>query len=98
LRLVLDAFRHRRDTQYLREPQDRLNETRAFDVDGDRVGERLVDLEDVDGEAAQVAQRRIARAEVVDRDVYAETLRAFSWRTARSVSSMSTLSVISRVS
>ncbi len=32
----------------------------------------LVDLEDVDREALQVAQRRIAGAEVVDRQAHAE--------------------------
>ena len=38
----------------------------------DRVGERLVDLQDVDGELPQVAERRVARTEVVDCNAHAE--------------------------
>ncbi len=38
--------------------------------------ERAVDLEDVDGEAVQVGQRRVAGAEVVDREAHAERLEA----------------------
>jgi len=36
--------------------------------------ERVVDLEDVDGETPEVGQRRVAGAEVVDRDLDAEGL------------------------
>ena len=39
---------------------------------GHVVHERLVDLDDVDREAAQVAQRRVARAEVVEGDADAQ--------------------------
>ena len=41
-------------------------------ADGNVVHERLVDLDDVDREAAQVAQRRVARAEVVQGDADAQ--------------------------
>jgi hypothetical protein len=41
---------------------------------GHAVDERLVDLEGVDGEAAQVGQGRVAGAEVVDGQVHAERL------------------------
>ena len=39
---------------------------------GDAVDERLGDLEDVERERVQVAQRRVAGAEVVEREPHAE--------------------------
>src|SRR5215216_6485585 len=56
--------------------------------------ERAVHLEDVDGEAAQVAERRVAGAEVVEREPHAELLELPQPLTARSVSAISTVSVI----
>ena len=63
----------------------------------DFLDERLGDLEDVDREALQVAQRRVAGAEVVDREPDAERLElAAAARASPSVCCISTLSVISR--
>ena len=59
--------------------------------------ERAVHLEDVDRQPAQVAERGVAGAEVVHRDPDAELLeRAAAAATARSVSAIITVSVISR--
>ena len=58
-----------------------------------------VDLHDVDGEAAQVAQRRVAGAEVVDGQPHAERPAARpATAMATSTSSIRTLSVISKQS
>ena len=54
------------------ELQDRVDERRLVRSVGHAGDERAVDLEDVDRELAQVAQRRVAGAEVVDREPDAE--------------------------
>ena len=56
-----------------------------------------VDLEDVDGQPAQVAQRRVAGAEVVDREPDAEVSEPLQRADRRSTSCIRTLSVISSV-
>jgi hypothetical protein len=57
------------------ELDDRPGQGGVLAVAGDRVDEGLVDLEDVDREAAQVAERGVAGAEVVDRQPDAERLQ-----------------------
>src|SRR3954470_17590466 len=59
---------------------------------------RAVDLHRVDREAAQVAQRRVAGAEVVEDEPDAERLELLEAATEVAVSSMSAVSVISRSS
>ena len=63
------------------------------------VDEAAVDLEDVDRELLRVAERRVAGAEVVDRELHAEVAGASaSRRMLRSASVLMTIvSVISRV-
>ena len=59
-----------------------------------RVDERLVDLQDVEREALQVAERRVAGAEIVDRQPHAQRLeRLQRGRARRRCRCISTLSV-----
>src|SRR6185369_4800410 len=62
----LDPFRDDLQSECLGELDDRPDEHRAFAVCPEAVDERSIDLEDVDGEAIEIAQRRVASAEVVD--------------------------------
>src|ERR671937_2906598 len=50
------------------EPQDRVSERRVVGTGPEPVDERLRDLEDVDREIAEVAEGRVAGAEVVERE------------------------------
>ena len=72
---VLDALGDGPQPEDARELDDRGGERRLLAAVGDAVDERLVDLEDVDREAADVVQRRVAGAEVVDRELDAELLQ-----------------------
>jgi len=60
------------ETQRVGEIDDRLRERVVAGRRADPVHERLVHLEDVDREAAQIAQRRVAGAEVVDGQPHTE--------------------------
>ena len=62
------------------------------------VHERAVDLQRVEREAAQVAERRVARAEVVEAERDAERAQVAERGLGDSASSISTLSVISSAS
>ena len=94
----LDALGDRLQVQDAGQLDHGGGQRRRLAAFGDPVDERLVDLEDVDGEAPDVVERRVAGAEVVDRE---HARRAASaGRAVRSTSSMSciiTLSVISRI-
>ena len=70
--IVLDALGDRAEVERARKTDDRLHETRGTVLAADLVDERLRDLEDVDREPLQVAERRVAGAEVVDGDAHAE--------------------------
>ena len=60
---------------------------------------RAVDLDDVDRKLLEIAQRRVAGAEIVDREVYAERLQLREGASSiASVRRMITVSVISSVS
>src|SRR5262245_17747168 len=63
----LDSLGDDLETQRLAELDDHANEDRPLAVGAEAVHEGAIDLEHVDGEAVQVAQRRVARPEVVDR-------------------------------
>ena len=71
---TLDALRHRAQVEDARELDDGGRERGFLSPVRDAVDERLVDLQDVDREAADVVQRRVAGAEVVDRELDAELL------------------------
>ena len=64
--------------------------------DAEAAHERAVDLHRVDREPLQVAERRVAGAEVVDRELHAERAHAAITSMTASASSISTLSVISK--
>src|SRR5436309_978978 len=59
----LDALGNRVELQRLRQPDDRTRERRLLRVAVDTDDERSIDLQDVDREALEVAQRRVARPE-----------------------------------
>ena len=73
--LVLDALGHRLEPERVRELDDRLHDGGVLGARHDAVDEGLVDLQRVDRQQlAQVAQRGVADAEVVDRQAHAELL------------------------
>src|SRR5262249_27458757 len=67
----LDALGDDLEAEVMAERDDRAGDQRALAIDVDLVDERAVDLERVDLEAAEVGERRVAGAEVVDRDAHA---------------------------
>src|SRR5439155_1286787 len=72
---VLAALGDRLESERVREAHDGLDDRRAVVVGEDAVDEGLVDLQRVDRQQlAQVAQRRVADAEVVDGQLDAERL------------------------
>ena len=75
LSLELDPFRDRRHLQAVCEVDDRADEGQLVRPAGDPVDEALVDLDGIDREPPQIAQRRVARSEVVDGDPHAEALQ-----------------------
>src|SRR4051794_12452932 len=68
----LHALGHDAQADRLREVDHQAHEGLVALVDGDRVHERLGDLDHVQRQRAQVAQRRVARAEVVERELDAQ--------------------------
>ena len=74
LGLRLDALGDRRRLQAVGELDDAAGERLGSDVVGDLVDEALVDLDDLDREAPEIAQRRVAGSEVVDREGDPEAL------------------------
>jgi hypothetical protein len=75
----LDALGHDPQLEGLAEADDGVAEGGVLGVEGDPVDERLVQLEDVEGEAAQVAEGRVAGAEVVNGQPDAERLEGVVW-------------------
>src|SRR6516162_4200211 len=76
LRLQLDALGYRLEPQRLAEGDHRARQLRAVVGVGETTDEGAVDLQHVDREAVQVGERRVAGAEVIDRQSHAECLDA----------------------
>ena len=74
LLFVLDALGDRFEAERFAEHHHGARELRALVLLGQPADERAVDLQDVDREAVQVGKRRIAHAEIVDREPHAERL------------------------
>ena len=72
----LDPLGHGLEPEHLAQLDERVHDGRGLLGVGDGGHEGLVDLEDVDRELPEVGERRIAGAEVVDRDPDAECLEA----------------------
>src|SRR4029079_16422694 len=70
----LDAFGDDRQAQGLTHRDDRLGNRAIFRVARDLADEGAVDLQRVDREALQMRERRVARAEIVDREPDTERL------------------------
>ena len=72
LRRILDAFRDHAEPEDPRHRDDGFDDRRRS-VIGEHLGdERAVDLDRIDREALQIAQRRVTRAEIVEREPHAE--------------------------
>ena len=71
----LDALGDRAEVEDAGELDDRGGERGLLAAFRHAVDEGLVDLQDVDGEAADVVQRGVAGSEVVDRELDAEVLQ-----------------------
>ena len=67
LLVVFDAFGDGAQAELVAEPHDRAGEARLVGR-AEQLDERPVDLQAVDREAMEVAERRVAGAEVVDRE------------------------------
>ena len=93
---MLDPLGHRREPERVAEPQDRVDERFIRAVADELVDERLRDLQRLDRELGETAQRRVARAEVVDRQPDAELAKrriatsapSLPWMTPDSVTSI----------
>src|SRR5688572_30138821 len=75
LLLGLHALRDHLQLQGVREGDDGGGDGGVVGVGGDVAYERLVDLQGVDGEPLQVAERRVPDPEVVDGDPYPDSLQ-----------------------
>ena len=71
LNLVFDPFGHQLELQAVRQRNDGRHHRRRIAGVVESLHERAVDLELADGQLGEVRQRRIAGAEVVDRDAHA---------------------------
>src|SRR6185312_15370536 len=74
LAVILDPLGDGLDAQRLAEFDEGVDQARSLRVVGQAGDERAVDLQCIHGELAQVPERGVARAEVVDRDPHAEAL------------------------
>jgi hypothetical protein len=63
---LFDALRDECQVECLAHGDDRLGDGRVVAVGGDAAAERLVDLELVDRQALEIAQGRLAGAEIID--------------------------------
>lgn len=72
LRGVLDALRDRRQTQVAAHAQDRLHDRPGAGVAEHRFDEAAVDLDQMDGELPEQAQRGVTGTEVVESDANTE--------------------------
>ena len=68
LRRRLDSLGDEVETEGVAEVDDPFQKHEVGSTGVDRVGEAAVDLDDVDREALQVGERRVAGAEVVERE------------------------------
>uniref|UniRef100_UPI00313D9C97 hypothetical protein n=1 Tax=Hydrogenophaga sp. OTU3427 TaxID=3043856 RepID=UPI00313D9C97 len=68
LRFLLHAFSHHHQTQRPRHAQDGCGDGLVVFADGNAAHKAAVDLDFVNGHAAQVGQRGIAGPEVIDTD------------------------------
>src|SRR5215470_15689324 len=68
----LHAFGDHLELQAVPEADDGAHDHRVVGIGGQIAHEALVDLQPVDRELLHVSERRIAGAEIVDRDFYAE--------------------------
>src|SRR4051812_27379219 len=76
LLLCLDALRNHVHAERATHREDRGDDRLVLVRADDAVDERAVDLEGVDREAAHVGERRVARAEVVEREAHPGFLEA----------------------
>src|SRR5260370_33564036 len=67
LRLGLHPFGDGRHVKCVRQPDDRRDERTAFAVGGQTGGESAIDLQSIDRQLGQAAQRRKARSEIIGR-------------------------------
>src|SRR5690606_36527988 len=74
LRGGLDAFGDDRDAQRPAYGDDGLDDRLVLDVVRDLEDERAVDLQRIDRETFELRERRVARAEIVDREPDAQLL------------------------
>ena len=77
LRRGLDPFGRRLDPQSFRQREDRIDDRQALALSvGRAADEQLVDLDLVETGARQIAETRIALAEIVEHQPHAERLKA----------------------
>ena len=96
LRVGFDAFRDHVDAEDATHRHDRCDQPEIGVAALEVADERAVDLQHVEPEAPQIAERRETRAEIVERHAHAEAAQFRSGTRARaSWSAISTLSVIS---
>ena len=93
-----DAFGHGAEAEGAGEIDDELADRELRRVDGDVVDEGLVDLQDVERQAAEVVERGVAGAEVVDRESDAEVLELTQTVAAAATSLIITSSISSSTS
>jgi hypothetical protein len=96
--LLLDAFAERLQAERLAELNERVDQRCGLFGRRDALDERRVDLDRVNVELAEVGERAVAGAEVVDRNAYAEVVEPLSRRAVASGFSISVVSVTSSVS
>ena len=73
---VLDPFRHAAHAQVARQRDDRLDDRDIGRMRAHRADELAVDLQRIGGKRLQVLERRVARAEIVERDLAAHVVHA----------------------
>src|SRR6266705_761295 len=76
LLLRFHALGHDLEFEAVREADDRERDHRVLRVGGDVANEGVVDLERVDRETLQVREARVARAEIVHRDLHARVFQS----------------------
>src|SRR5262249_22788077 len=75
LLLGFDAFGAGDDPEAVAETEDRANDGSRIAIAFEIADERSIDLDLVEREAAQAAERRISGAEIVHRDAHAQRLQ-----------------------
>jgi len=73
--VVLDPFRHRLISQPARQIDQRLHEGAIIGGARDVLHKGAIDLHDIDAELAQIPERSVTGAEIVDRDPAAEVFQ-----------------------